>query len=136
MLVTPLNTWQKVSQTQLLWNLSSLCKFKSYIPAELFPWNAEFLKNLLFDTFVFRIFNIQNLRGCLQIFIASISHRDLMKKSWIKLYTISSLSCFMECSMNEFILPFLINDSGFSLHPTLKNNCDDISNCLKQPDLH
>ena len=116
-----LNTWQKVSQTQLPRNCSSLCNFVSYVPVELWPWNAEFKR--IHHIFIQK-FNLQTLWDCLQI--ASISHRDLMKKIWIKFDTVS-LSCSMELFMNETILPFLINDYAFSGHPTLKNNYDDMN---------
>ena len=87
-------------------------------------------ENLLVDTFVFRKFAWQS-----PDFFATISHRDLMKKSWIKLYTSSSLSCFMKCSTNKFILPILVNDCVFFLYPTLKDNCDEMNNRVKQHEL-
>ena len=45
--------------------------------------------NLKEDTFFFQKFNLQTLRDCLQILIASISDRGSMKKIWIKLDTVS-----------------------------------------------
>ena len=90
--------------------------------------------NLKEDTFFFQKFNLQTLRDCLQILIASISDRGSMKKIWIKLDTVS-LSFSIELFMNETTLPFLKSDNTFSGHPSLKDNCDDMNNCLKQPEL-
>lgn len=90
--------------------------------------------NLKEDTFFFQKFNLQILRDGLQILIASISDRGSIKKIWIQLDALS-LSCSIELFMNENILPFLKSDNTFSGHPNLKDNCDDMNNCLKQPDL-
>ena len=86
--------------------------------------------NLKEDTFFF----FRNLRDCLLILITSIFDRGSMKKIWIKLDTIS-LSCSIELFMNETILPFLKSDNTFSGHPNLKDNCDEMNSCLKQPEL-